>query len=102
MNEVKREALAALNELHKTIPYDVYCKIHDGLTEIETLEDRDEELRELWEQLEDVSMNPETECIEEPYLGWGAGVNREEIWHWFDQRYSTGVYHLLYGKEGAR
>lgn len=100
MNEVKKQALAALNELHRTIPYDVYCKIHDGLTEIETLKDRDEELRELWGRFEDVPMNPETECIEEPYLGWNAGVSREEIWHWFDQRYSTGVYHLLYGEGG--
>ena len=100
MNEAKKEALAALNELHRTIPYDVYCKIHDGLTEIETLKDRDEELKELWERFEDVPMNPETECIEEPYLGWSAGVSREEIWHWFDQRYSTGVYHLLYGEGG--
>lgn len=97
MNRVKKEAIAALNELHKTIPYDVYCTIHDGLTEIETLKDRDGELEELWEQLEDVPMNPETECIEEPYIGFNAGTHREEIWHWFDDRHSKWVYYLMYG-----
>lgn len=90
MNRAKKEAIAALNELHKTIQHDVYCTIHDGLTEIETLKDRDDELKELWEQLEDIPMNPETECIEEPYIGFNAGTHREEIWHWFDDRHSKG------------
>ena len=51
MNKVKRAALESINELHRTIPYDTYCTIHDGLTEIETLRERDAELEELWESL---------------------------------------------------
>lgn len=97
MNEVKKEAVAVLDELHRTIPYDAYCTIHDGLTDIETLKDRDIELEELWERFADIPMNPETECIEEPFMGWGVGIHREEIWHWFDKRHSKGVYYLLYG-----
>ena len=46
-------------------------------------------------------MNPETECIEEPFMGWGAGIHREEIWHWFDQRHSKGVVYLLYHTESS-
>ena len=42
-------------------------------------------------------MNPETECIEEKFMGWGPGIHREEIWHWFDERHSKGVAYLLYG-----
>ena len=35
-------------------------------------------------------MNPETECIE-AHSWWGVGIHREEIWSWFDQRYSKGI-----------
>ncbi len=66
--------------------------------EIETLRDRDKVLEMLWERFADVPMDPQTECIEEPFLGWEAGIHREEIWRWFDRRYSKGVAHLLYGK----
>ncbi len=96
MNYVKARAIAALDELHRTIPYADYVTVHDGLTEIDTLLDRDEELEELWSQFGDVPMNPETECIEAPFMGWGVGIHREEIWHWFDERYSKGVAALLY------
>lgn len=57
----------------------------------------DAELEELWGEFGDIPMNPETECIEEPFLGFPAGTNREEIWHWFDDRHSKGVVYLLYG-----
>ena len=44
MNEVKRQAIGTMDELHQTIPYCSYCAVMDGLQEIETLRDRDEEL----------------------------------------------------------
>ncbi len=97
MNDVKHEAIKVLNELHSTIPYSDYCTIMDGLYDIETLLDRDEVLEELWEQFGDIPMNPETERIEEKFMGWGPGIHREEIWHWFDERHSKGVAYLLYG-----
>ena len=64
--------------------------------QMDTLENRDRVLEMMWNDLEDVPMNPETECIEEDYYCFPAGTNREEIWHWFDERYSRGVVHLLY------
>lgn len=102
MSEYNRRAVEVLDRLNteNRIDYKDYCDIQDGLDEIESLRDRDEVLEELWAQFGDVPMNPETECIEEPFMGWGAGVNREEIWHWFDQRYSKGIAYLLYyGRE---
>lgn len=96
MNNVKQQAIEAMNELHQTVPHDAYCTVMDGLQEIDTLQDRDEELEALWDQFADIPMNPETECIEEPFMGWGAGIHREEIWHWFDRRHSKGVAYLLY------
>ncbi len=61
-----------------------------------TLEERDKFLEELWGFFEDVPMDPETERMEEGFLGFPPGTDREEIWHWFDQRHSRGVAYLLY------
>ena len=60
------------------------------------LEDRNRELEELWAEFEDIPMDPETDQIESAFLHFPAGTHREEIWHWFDQRHSKGVYYLLY------
>ena len=57
----------------------------------------DYDLEQLWDAFGDTAMNPETERIEEKFMGWGPGIHREEIWHWFDERYSKGVYFLAYG-----
>jgi hypothetical protein len=98
VNVYKQQAVEVVDRLHEENRLDNsdYCTIHDGLSEIEPLRDRDEVLEELWEQFGAVPMNPETECIEEPFMGWGAGIHREEIWHWFDVRHSKGVAYLLY------
>lgn len=66
---------------------------------IATLQERDAELERLWDGFADVPMNPETEKMEEPFLHFPAGTDREEIWHWFDDRHSKGVMYLLYGTE---
>jgi len=98
MSLLKDEAMSVLNRLHEhgRIDYGDYSAIFDGLTEFDTLRDRDRELEELWDRFTDVPMNPETECIEAPFFGWGPGIHREEIWHWFDVRHSKGVHYLLY------
>ena len=98
-SDIKIEALSRLNALHQEDRIDSgdYSTIHDGLTEIETLRDRDEALEELWGQLADVPMDPKTERLLEPFMGWGVGVSRDEIWHWFDRRHSKGIGYLLYG-----
>lgn len=99
MIAMKEQALEVLDELHATIDYADYCTIHDGLTDIEPLSDRDRQLEELWERFSDIPMDPDTENIEEQFLSFSAGTNREEIWHWFDERHSKGVVYLLgFGK----
>lgn len=62
---------------------------------METLKGRDMELERLWAEFGDVPMNPETECMDEPFLGFPAGTHREKIWHWFDDRHTKGVAYLL-------
>lgn len=98
MNCYKQQAFEIINRLHEENRLDNsdYFAVHDGLSEIEPLRDRDEVLEELWEQFGDIPMNPETECIEAPFMGWGVGIHREEIWHWFDARHSKGIAYLLY------
>lgn len=103
MSVMKERAQEILNELHQggKLEYLLYSDLMDAVQEIEPLRDRDEELEEMWSLFADVPVNPETECIEEPFAGWGAGISREEIWHWFDERYSKGVYALMYGGNGV-
>ncbi len=75
MSEYKRQAIEIIDRLNQEnrIDYRDYCDIHDRLNEIETLRDRDEELEELWEQFADIPVDPKTECIEAPFMGWGVG-----------------------------
>lgn len=96
MTDSKKIAIEAIDDLHSSIDYSAYCTIRDGLDEIPTLKERDEDIEDLWCQLEDVAMNPETECLEASFLGFPEGTHREEIWHWFDERHSKGVHYLLY------
>lgn len=73
-----------------------YEAIRDGLEEIETLQDRDEALEEMWRQFIDIPINPETKCIEDSFMDWRPGINQAEILQWFDKRHSKGVAYLLY------
>ncbi len=59
-------------------------------------DDRVKQAKEHWIAFDDVPMNPETECIEAPFLHFPAGTHREEIWNWFEEYYRVPVYDLLY------
>ena len=63
---------------------------------METLAARDARIEELWHMFGDIPMDPETEIMEEDFLTFPAGTHREEIWHWFDERYSKGVHELMF------
>lgn len=95
-----------LEEFREDDTFDVeyaYCEAY--LTErrmalsMDTLQERDTVLERLWDEFADVPMDPETEKMEESFLHFPAGADREEIWHWFDERHSKGVAYLLYGTE---
>ena len=47
MNEVKRQAIETMDELHQTIPYCSYCAVMVGRLAIPTLCARDDELDKL-------------------------------------------------------
>lgn len=61
----------------------------------------DNYLKRLWYELADVPFDDHQESdmtLAEPWHGFPVGTEREEIWHWFDERYSGGVVALLYGR----
>lgn len=68
------------------------------------LEDRDRELEELWRELGGVPFDEDEDgrlVLSEEWLHFPAGTWNEEIWKWFDSRYSRGVYHLIYSFDGV-
>lgn len=58
----------------------------------------DELLERLWEELGNFTCG-EDERMEAPFLHFPAGTHREDIWHWFDDLYSKGVYCLMFPSE---
>ena len=70
--------------------------------DMETLMERDKDLEELWMHYGELSIDPETKTTKEEFLHFPAGTRLEEIWKWFDQRYSKGVGCLLYEDGNAR
>jgi len=56
----------------------------------------DVELEHLWEDFEDIPMNPETEQMELAFVDFPAGTHREVIWKWFDKKHSKGVAYLIH------
>lgn len=54
-------------------------------------------VKTLWEEFGDVSMDPDTECIESTWHGFPAGTHREEIWKWFEETFHVSVAEDLMG-----
>ena len=96
MTSAKSDAIIALNRFRDVIPMKEYQAIALGLGEIEPISNRDIYLENLWSQLGNIPVSPETEHIEAPFLGFPAGTPKEDIWYWFDVRHSRGVHYLLY------
>ena len=98
MNDLKRKALETVGRLASEGRIDGgdFDILRDALCDIESLQDRDEDLRKLWVQFGGVPIDPETDTLEDRFSHWETGVSREEIWHWFDQRHSKGIIYLLY------
>lgn len=62
---------------------------------IRTIREQDTLLEGLWQDLGDIPLCEKTETIEIPFLHFPVGTDKEEIWHWFDERHSKGVAYLL-------
>ncbi len=80
------------------ITYCPKCKRNDCIMDLDGTEEyySKEQIKELWLIFGDIPMNPDTETIEDNFLCFPIGTDKETIWHWFDERYNGGVYELLY------
>lgn len=54
-----------------------------------TLPETKKQVKWLWNSLEDVPMNEETEQIMKPWNKFPQGTYREEIWLWFEETFSN-------------
>lgn len=45
----------------------------------------------LWDQFEDIPMDPCLEIIEKPWYNFPAGTHRETIWRWFEHEFHISV-----------
>lgn len=52
------------------------------------------ELRSLWGLFSDVPIDDADQILED-FLGFKAGTDRFEVWHWFDEKYAGGVVKLI-------
>lgn len=56
----------------------------------------DTDAQSLWDTLGDVPVDDDGK-IEEPFLEFPTGTDREEIWHWFEDSFDVSVYKLIKG-----
>ena len=54
-----------------------------------------EDAHELWSKLGDIPINQDEET-EECFLHFEAGTDREDIWHWFEDRFNLSVTELMF------
>lgn len=52
-----------------------------------------------WNELGNVPVNDDG-IIQESFLWWPKGTDREDIWHWFDEKYPGGVKKLMHLEDG--
>lgn len=100
MSNKKFAILVLSEELGKrSNPYTpIANKLKSAISELEKEDDTASAIKALWDEFGDITMDPETELMEEPFLHFPAGTHREEIWEWFDKVYPKGVHALLYGE----
>lgn len=48
-------------------------------------------IKNLWSDFGNISLDPETERIEQKWHGFKPGTHREEIWRWFEKTFEISV-----------
>ena len=52
--------------------------------------------KELWESFGSIPIDDDG-FIQEQFLDFPIATQREDIWHWFEERYNVSVYTLMFG-----
>lgn len=62
--------------------------------------ERDSAVQKLWDELADIPFDFTEEypdgCLSCDWAGFKAGTDKYDIWHWFDDTYSHGIYSLMF------
>ena len=74
--------------------YEMMDGVDSGICTIKDILVSPESLETFWSELGDIPVNDDG-IIQEPFLWWPKGTDREDIWHWFDERYPGGVIKLM-------
>lgn len=101
---IKRAYAIECNELDKYIKGEKDYAIQYGKAFVSCgdftakIEYTDSILENMWEELTDIPFSEiDGELfLEENWLHFKKGTEREDIWKWFDSHHSKGVYYLLY------
>ena len=80
---------------HLAVPYEILEEKKYSLSK----KFSDEQLEELWGILGDIPVNDNDEIMER-FMDFPAGTHKEDVWHWFDEKHSKGVYVLMHLGEG--
>ena len=100
------ERLENLNRAFEDSRYDSGTK----LAAIESTMRRFSHALRLWHELEDIPMNPETECLDEPFeptdafkqntiKRFPAGTSKYDIWEWFERYFKISVAEAFFGED---
>lgn len=64
-----------------------FLKMYSYLKE----EEYDNTLDIMWEKFGDIPVDENGITIEQDFYIWKKGTEKEEIWHWFDDRIEEGI-----------
>ena len=64
-----------------------FLKMYSYLKE----EEYDNTLDIMWEKFGDIPVDENGITIEQDFYIWKKGTNKEDIWHWFDNRLEEGI-----------
>lgn len=53
-----------------------------------------EAMEMFWDELGNVPVDDDG-FLQESFLWWPKGTDREDVWHWFDEKYTGGVKKLM-------
>lgn len=63
-------------------------------------------LKTLWKEFADVPIKYDNEhpdgALESDWFVFEADTERMDIWHWFDEHYSDGVYTLMFPEDAGK
>ena len=84
-------------EIQQLLMMDEIAEYNDGYVMLYD----DDVLKQLWSEFGDAPIDYDDPdypdgVLEYDWLVFDAGTDKMEIWHWFDEHYSKGVYKLMF------